>query len=134
MIANTRLAVAAHIVSYLARARGRCTSSRCIAASVNTNPAFVRRILCQLVAAGLVAAEKGKAGGFRLAVSPRDLTLWDLAVALGEVRLLAVHKNAPNPRCELSCRMKEALGRAFAMIEAAAQDRMRRVTITALLG
>lgn len=133
MNTSTRLAVAAHIVSVLASKRGRFVKSSDIAGSVNTNPSFVRRILCSLTQAGIVEAEKGRAGGSRLVRCPDELTLWDLARALGEKRLLSVHKNPVNPRCPISRGMKQALAEAFAGVEEAAQEQMKRVKVGDLL-
>ncbi len=133
MISNTRLAVAAHIVAVLASKKGESVKSRYVAGSVNTNAAFVRRILCSLTKAGIVRAEMGKSGGFKLVKDPGKITLWDLSVALGEERLFAVHKNPANPCCPVSRGMKESLGRAFSRVEKAAQAQMKRISVKELL-
>lgn len=131
---NSRLAVAAHIVTVLATKRDEFVPSHYVAGSVNTNPVVIRRILGALTRAGIVASEKGKAGGSKLVRCPDDITLWDLSVALGEEHLFAVHKNPINAKCPVSCRMKEALGKAFAEAEGAAQARLKTVTVKDLLG
>ena len=133
MISSTRLAVATHIVSVLASRRGEFVKSQYIAGSVNTNASFVRRILCSLTRAGIVEAEKGKSGGSRLVKCPSELTLWDLALALGEERLFAMHENPVNQRCPISRGIKTALGKAFAGIEDAAHVQMKRVNLKDLL-
>lgn len=133
MNTSTRLAVAAHIVSVLASKRGEFVKSNYIAGSVNTNPSFVRRILCSLTQAGIVETGMGRAGGSKLLKRPEELTLWDLAQALGEKRLLAVHKNSVNPRCPISRGMKHALSEAFAGVENAAQEQMKRIKVGDLL-
>ena len=134
MSANSRLAVAAHILAVLASREGQLVSSAEIASSVNTNPVVVRRILAELSRAGITESGKGKAGGSRLTRAACDVSLWDLAVALGEERLFAVHRNPANPRCRLSCGMKEALAEAFAGAEEAARERLRRTTVKDILG
>ena len=134
MAANSRLAVAAHIVSVLASKRDQFVNSAYVAASVNTNPVVIRRILAALTRAGIVASEKGKSGGSKLVRCPDEISLWDLSQALGEEHLFAIHKNPANPQCPVSCHMKEALGRAFAGAEKAAQDRLKKVTVKELLG
>jgi len=133
MISSTRLAVATHIVSVLASKRGEFVKSQYIAGSVNTNASFVRRILGSLTRAGIVEAEKGKAGGSRLVKCPSELTLWDLASALGEERLFAMHTNPVNPRCPISRGIKSSLGKAFAGVEDAAHVQMKRVSLKDLL-
>lgn len=133
MISNTRIAVAAHIVAVLASKPGEFVKSRYVAGSVNTNAAFVRRILCSLTRAGIAEAEMGKSGGSRLVKRPEEITLWDLAVALGEERLFAVHKNPANPRCPISRGIKASLGKAFSGVEKAARAQMKRTSIKELL-
>lgn len=134
MAANSRLAVAAHIVSVLASKRDEFVPSRYIASSVNTNPAFIRRILIALTRAGIVESEAGKTGGSKLLKCPEAITLWDLSVALGENHLFAVHKNPVNPKCPVSRRMKDALSKAFAGAENAAKNQLQRVNVKELLG
>lgn len=132
MSTNSRLAVAAHIVCVLASKRDEFVPSHYVAASVNTNPVVIRRILGALTKAGIVASEKGKAGGSKLLRCPDAISLWDLATALGERHFFAVHKNPVNPKCPVSCRMKDALGKAFATAERAAQRQLARVTVKEL--
>lgn len=134
MSANSRLAVAAHIVSLLASRGGTFVPSSYVASSVNTNPAFIRRILSALARAGIVESEAGKTGGSRLRRRPEDVSLWDLAAALGEERLFAVHRNPVNPKCPVSRQMKTALGEAFAVAEKAARGRLEGVSVRDLLG
>jgi DNA-binding IscR family transcriptional regulator len=134
MAANSRLAVAAHVVSVLASKRDQFVPSGYVAGSVNTNPVVVRRLLAALTKAGIVVSEKGKSGGSKLVKCPEEISLWDLSLAIGEDHLFKVHENPENPKCPISCRMKEALGKAFAGAELAAQDKLRRVTVKQLLG
>lgn len=134
MAANSKLAVASHIVSVLASKRDEFVPSNYIAGSVNTNPVVIRRILSALTRAGIVVSEQGKAGGSKLAKCPDTITLWDLATALGEEHLFAIHKNPANPKCPISRRMKDALGRVFADAEKAARERLQKVTVQELLG
>jgi Rrf2 family protein len=133
MAANSRLAVAAHIVCVLASKRDEYVPSGIVAASVNTNPVVIRRILAALTKAGIVASEKGKSGGSKLVRCPDEITLWQLSEALGEKHLFKIHENPENPRCKVSCGMKEALGRAFSGAEKAAQEKLSRVTVQQLL-
>jgi Rrf2 family protein len=134
MAANSRLAVAAHVVAVLASKRGERVPSAYIAGSVNTNPVVIRRILAALAKGRIVESEKGKSGGSRLIRCPEEISLWDLSRALGEERLFAVHRNPANPKCPVSCRMKEVLARAFSRAERAARDQLRRISVKEILG
>ncbi len=55
MAANSRLASAVHIMSFVAHAGGAGTTSEAIAKSLQTNPVVVRKILKLLEREGLVA-------------------------------------------------------------------------------
>ena len=69
--------MAAHALAVLAQSRAGYPSVY-VAASVNTHAVFLRRILGDLVAAGLVAVREGRAGGYRLARPPERITLADV--------------------------------------------------------
>ena len=63
MAANSQFSMAVHILTLLANAEGENVKSGLIAASVNTNPVVIRRVLSQLNQAGLVASQTGAFGG-----------------------------------------------------------------------
>jgi len=132
MAANSRLAVAAHIVSVLAFKRDEFVPSHSIASSVNTHPTVIRRILAALTRAGIVASEEGKSGGSKLMKCPSKITLLDLSFAVGEDHLFAVHKNPTNESCPISRTMKKALGKVFSDAEKAAFIQLQRVSIADL--
>lgn len=76
-------------MSHLAAAEPKAiVSAREIAESFGMPLALLMNILKRLCTAGLVQSVRGARGGYRLARSPRDITLADLVVALeGPVRL-----------------------------------------------
>ena len=78
MAVNTQFSIAVHLLAGLACRRGGDATSGELAASVNTSPSFVRRVLAKLSKAGLVATTTGKAGACRLAREPRDTSLLDV--------------------------------------------------------
>src|SRR3712207_248133 len=67
MAASSRFAVAVHILTLLADAGGEPVTSEYIAASVNTNPSLIRRLLSALARAGLTTSQLGTGGGALLA-------------------------------------------------------------------
>jgi Rrf2 family protein len=99
MAANSQFSMAVHILTMLAKAGDENVKSDCIAASVNTNPVVIRRILSQLNGAGLVSSQTGAFGGTRLAKAPEDVSLCSIykAVSCGEV--FALHAKGPNMDC-----------------------------------
>lgn len=95
--ANTQFAVAVHVLGYLALAgKGRQVASDELAASTNTNPVHVRRVLGPLREAGLLTSRPGAGGGWELARAAESIGLvevWRLVTR--EEPVIAVHACAP---------------------------------------
>lgn len=81
---NSRLSLALHTFSHMAREPDRMRTSSDIADHAGTNLVVVRRVLGKLRKARLLTSEKGHAGGWRLAREPQDITLAYVYLALGE--------------------------------------------------
>ena len=109
--------MAAHALAVLAQSREGYPSAY-VASSVNTHAVFLRRILGELVAAGLVAVREGRAGGYRLARSPERITLADVYRAVEPEGPLAESPAEPNVRCPIGAGMR----RAFARTAEAAEE------------
>ena len=132
MAANSRFAVAVHILAALAYLGGTHTSAE-LARSVRTNPVVVRRIMARLARAKLVTAQSGAAGGFTLARNARDITLLDVQRALDEGGLFAVHQNRREPGCPVSCHLKSVLSDVFQTAEDAAGSELAKVRLSNVL-
>ena len=117
MAGNTRFAVAVHIMGVLAALPDEAVTSDRIAASVNTNPVVVRRLICSLGRAGLVRSQPGAAGGTRLARDPARITLLDIYRAAGAGEMFALPARPPDPRCPVGCNVQEVLGALLAKAE-----------------
>jgi Rrf2 family protein len=109
--------MAAHALAVLAQSREGYPSAY-VASSVNTHAVFLRRILADLVAAGLVQVREGRTGGYRLARPAGKITLADVYRAVEREGPLAPSPAVPNPRCPVGAGMR----RAFARTAAAAED------------
>jgi Rrf2 family protein len=136
-MSNSRFAVATHVLTSLALAAeddpaARRTSDE-LAASINTSPVVVRRIIGRLQAAGLVVAQTGRGGGAALARPASKISLLDVHRAVDEPVLFAMNPNQPNPHCDVSCRMKDVLGPVFADAERAALARLAKVRLSTLV-
>ncbi len=142
MAANSRFAVAVHVLTALAYrgARGGVwTSSEKLAESIRTNPVVARRAVSALARAGLVEAQPGRGGGARLARDPADVTLAAVyrAVAGGSDSadgvlapgVLAPNPNPPNRHCPVSCAVPRALAPVFAAVEDAVEQALGRTTL-----
>jgi Rrf2 family protein len=108
--------MAAHALAVLAQSRDGYPSSY-VASSVNTHAVFLRRILGDLVAAGLVVAREGRAGGYRLARPAERITLAEVYRAVEPGGPLAESPAEPNVRCPVGAGMR----RAFAETAGAAE-------------
>lgn len=109
MTLNTRFSMAVHIMTALAYMAEKLSSEQ-LAKTVNTNAVVVRRILCELNRAGLIHAERGKNGGFILARRANEISLLDIYRAvMEEQELVALHNNAENRKCPVSCKVRGTL-------------------------
>lgn len=132
MAANSRFAVATHIMTALAVKDEKVTSAY-LANSINTNPVVVRRILSELQKAGLVSTESGRSGGALLAKRSNAITLFDVYAAVDEGDLFAYNPNDPNKQCRLSCKMKSVLTPVFAAAQAALAEKLKKIKLSDLV-
>lgn len=124
MSANSRFAMAVHTLALLARNK-RAISSSQIAASVNTNPVTIRKVLGSLCAAGLVETQMGADGGAILTCEPDAISLLDVYRATEQKAVFAFHPKVPNQQCDcgrnitsvLECVFDEAESALFGVLE-----------------
>jgi DNA-binding IscR family transcriptional regulator len=113
---NQKFATAVHILTNLAYSQlikskssenpvNKLNNSDRIAASVNTNPVVIRRLIKYLTTAGLVKTSRGKTGGIELSKDPHDITLKDIYVALPESKSVSPRQRTPYKKCPVSCSM-----------------------------
>ena len=129
---NTRFAVAVHILTFLHSQDGEPATSELIASSVDTNPSLIRRLMGQLIKAGLASAQRGSGGGASLARPADRITLRDVHRAVdGDAAVIPIHP-APNPKCPVGRNIQAALSNRIDAIDRAMQDEMARTTIADL--
>jgi Rrf2 family transcriptional regulator, repressor of oqxAB len=116
-MASGRFAMAVHALAVLSQSEEGYPSAY-IASSVNTHAVFLRRILRDLVDAGLVTAREGRTGGYRLARRADAITLAEVYRAIEPEGPLAPSPAEPNPRCPIGAGMRTA----FSATAAAATD------------
>lgn len=83
--------------------------STAIAASVNTNPVFVRELLRKLTKAKLVVTKEGKGGGVQLARPASAINLAEIYQAVEAGPVLKQNTRSKDPCCPVSCGMKSVL-------------------------
>ena len=130
---SSRSAVAIHALTMLARWDGRSLTSAEIADSLASNPVLVRRILGSLRDAGLVWSTEGRGGGWSLARTPREITLYDAYAAVEAGPVLSRHAHPPSDACEVGRHMQALLEVEFRDAERAMEERLGRTTIDHLV-
>lgn len=116
---NSKLSLALHVLGHMAQTPDQPRTSEDLARLHDTNPVVVRRVLGPLRAAGILLAEKGHHGGWRLARPAAAITLETIYAALDEP-FLSPGRFAPDPAhpCAIEAAMAETVNAA--MIEAEA--------------
>jgi Rrf2 family transcriptional regulator, repressor of oqxAB len=112
-MSSGRFAMAVHALAVLAQSDEGFPSAF-VASSVNTHAVFLRRILRDLVAAGLVTAREGRTGGYALARQAERITLADVYRAVEPEGPLAPSPAEPNERCPVGAGMRAAFAEAAA--------------------
>lgn len=129
---SSRFSVAVHILSLIAVSPQDCTGDF-IAASANTNPVIIRRIMGMLKKAGLVEVRPG-VGGASLRKAPDRITLLDVyraVEAAEEGRLFNFHEH-PNPNCPVGRNIEAVLRAEMQEAQSAMEQRLAQVTLESL--
>jgi Rrf2 family protein len=130
---NSRFAVATHILTLVAEGQGQPVTSEYIAASVNTNPSFVRRLLSHLTRAGLTTSQLGAGGGALLARPADGITLRDVYRAVDEDGIFGLHQEQPNPACPVGRNIQAMLQTRFDAATRALEAELDNTTIADLV-
>lgn len=130
MAANSRFAMATHVMTALALSGDELLTSTYLAESLNTNPVVVRRLLGDLQRAGLLETQAGRAGGARLTKSPDAISIYEIYAAVDEGDLFAYNPNDPNKKCALSCEMKSVLEPIFKTARRSLVDSLKQVRLS----
>jgi Rrf2 family protein len=129
MTGNTRFAASVHMLAYLAYRQGAAVPSAEIAASVDTNPVVIRRLLSSLVKARLVTAQKGATGGFSLASTPENITLRDVYRAVETQPNRGLSQFSPNHKCPVGAKIESILQTVFLKAHASMEGELAKVSL-----
>lgn len=133
MLSNTHFSVAVHVLCALAYNEGRVVPSDMLAASVGTNPSFLRGLIGQLRRAGLVETRLGKGGGSLLARPAAQITLRDVYRATESTPALTSHRCDEGSPCPVARRMAPLLDDLNRELEVALTRELERMTLAELL-
>jgi Rrf2 family protein len=132
---NSRFAVSVHILAYLAfRGDSTAVPSAEIAASVDTNPVVIRRLLSALVKARLVRAQKGATGGFTLARRADEVSLLEVYRAVEPEPTYGLNHFTPNRRCPVGAKIEDVLAAVFAKAQSGMEAELARVSLAEVEG
>ena len=101
-----------------------------LAASINTNPVVIRKILIQLRNAGLITVARGT-GGVEPAKTLKDITFLDIYKAIDPVEngnLFHFHE-APNPECPVGRNIHVLLDDKLRDIQNTMEEKMKQYTL-----
>jgi Rrf2 family protein len=129
---NQQFTFAVHIMTALAF-RGELMDSQTLAASVNTNPVVVRRLLMALRRARLIETYAGKRGGAKLLKKPAEISLVEIYDAVERRPVIAVNERKALRHCDVSCHMKEIMSDVAESTEEAVRAHLRRITLQQLV-
>ena len=138
MSANSRFAVATHLLTALAFAQrgpagGEPLSSETLAHSVNTSAIVVRRLLGALREAGLVTGHPGRHGGASLARSAGEITLLDVYRAVDDPNVFGFSRNPPDPACPVGSCVNDLLAQVFDGVQGVIEVELGRTRISDLV-
>ncbi|KEJ95767.1 RrF2 family transcriptional regulator [Pseudosulfitobacter pseudonitzschiae] len=128
---DSRLSSVLHALLHMAEHDGPMTSDD-LAKCLGTNPVVVRRSMGFLRQAGIVASDRGHAGGWRITADLSVVSLRQLHDALGEPALFAVGNRNELPECLVEQTVNAALDQSFAEAEALLLKRFGEITLADL--
>ncbi|MBC8100582.1 MAG: Rrf2 family transcriptional regulator [Armatimonadetes bacterium] len=128
MSTNSNFTFAIHIVTYLAGAESPESSAQ-IAASMNTNPVTVRKLIGELRAGGLVVTVAGSSGGALLSRDASRITLGDVYALFKDEPLFGLHPSPPSQDCVIGRNIQTVLLRHFSELDALLSQALMRITI-----
>jgi Rrf2 family protein len=126
--------MAVHVLAVLAYKEGDRVTSGLLAASINTNPVIVRRLLLSLQRARLVETRKGAGSGSRLSRSPGRINLAEVYRAVEALEPFASPARKANTACPVGHCIRETLNKVFASAENALERDLEKTTLAGVIG
>lgn len=134
---NSRFAVGVHALALATIAqemrKGRPVTSNAIAATVGVHPVHVRRVMGSLREAGLVTSQPGPTGGWALVRDPKQITLYDIYLAVQPELPFDLPAGTPDACCRFAPSLPQALAGAMDAARQALQQHLNSVTLDHVL-
>ena len=125
---NNSFSATLHILLHLEQMDKPLTSEQ-MAAFIDGNPAFIRKLLAGLREQKIVGSSKGHHGGWTLSRPASQVTLYDIYTALGSPGLFALGNRNENPRCLVEKGVNRVMSDTFAEAETLILERFKRLTL-----
>jgi DNA-binding IscR family transcriptional regulator len=125
--------MAVHVLTVLAYKRNENVSSALLAASVNTNPVIIRRLLLALQQAKLVQTRRGAGLGSRLGRAAGRINLAEVFRAVEGEPAFVLPRRKPSGTCPVGCGIGAAMGEVFASAHHALERELARRTLADVL-
>jgi Rrf2 family protein len=130
---STKYSDAIHILAYIEMLQGTDLSSDRIAQSVETNPAYVRRIMSDLRQAGLIESKRGKADP-KLLKKPEEITLLDIYSSIEKDQRLLHIDQKTNPNCVVGGSIQGVLDDTYDRLQKNVELEMQQITLADIIG
>jgi len=129
MPVSTQFSIGVHLMAGLGYApTGEVTSTH-LAASVNTSPSFVRRILAKLSKANLVSTTMGKTGSCSLARNPAEISLLDIYRAVEAPKAFVIHDYPEQKACAVSCAIKSSMDKVLSKTQLSMEESLGEISL-----
>lgn len=125
---STRLSDAVHILVFIHQSSSSTVSSSEIAVSIQTNPSYVRQIMAQLKASGLISSSRGQATP-ELGKVPEKTSLLEIYKAVEKEKPLLHLDTHTNPECGVGVNIQLALADYYRQIQNDVENSMRNITL-----
>ena len=129
---------AAHTCALLAALPpGWSLSKEALAEFLDVPPAYLAKHLQALSRGGIVTAQRGAAGGYRLSRLPETLSLWDITAAVEgtapSFRCTEIRRNGPCGASQSECSGPCSIAAAFQHAESTYRQALAAVPLTELV-
>lgn len=133
MAVSTQFSIAVHMMAGLGYAGSADMTSSQLAASVNTSPSFVRRVLAKLSKADLVSTTMGKTGSTALAKDPKDISLLEIYKAVEAPKAFAIHDYPVQQHCKVSCAIKSSMDKVLEKTQSSMEKSLGEITLAEVI-
>ncbi len=113
--------------------KGKPVTSNAIAAMVGAHPVHVRRVMGTLREAGLVESQSGPTGGWELARDAKEISLYDIYLALEPELPFEMPARLPDACCRFAPYLPQALAGTMNGAKRALQLHLSSVTLDQIL-